>query len=108
MIAETPRPPYYVAIFSSLRTGGDNGYSDMADRMFELAKQQEGFLGVESAREVIGITVSYWRDAESIKKWKENAEHTVAREKGRNDWYLSFKVRIAKVEQDYGFNLPKS
>ena len=108
MIAETPSPPYYAVIFSSLRTDGDNGYSDMSDKMIELAKQQEGFLGIESAREVLGITVSYWRDAESIKKWKENAEHTIAREKGRNDWYLNFKVRIAKVERDYGFNLPKS
>jgi heme-degrading monooxygenase HmoA len=107
MIADTPKPPYYVVIFSSLRRNGDNGYSEMSDRMLELAKQQEGFLGVESARDVLGITVSYWKDQESIKKWKENAEHSIAREKGRTDWYLNFKVRIAKVERDYGFNLPK-
>ncbi len=106
MIANTPKPPYYAVIFSSLRTDGDNGYSRMSDRMLELAEQQEGFLGVESARDVLGITVSYWKDQESIRKWKENAEHTIAREKGRNDWYLSFHVRIAKVERDYGLNLP--
>lgn len=75
----------------------------MADRMVELARQQDGFLGVESARNEIGITVSYWRDLESIRKWKEHIEHSVAREKGRNEWYQSFKVRIAKVERDYGF-----
>ena len=75
----------------------------MADHMVDLARQQDGFLGVESARNVIGITVSYWRDLESIRKWKEHVEHSVAREKGRNEWYQSFKVRIAKVERDYGF-----
>lgn len=104
MIAKTPKPPYYAVIFSSTRTGGDNGYSDMANRMVELAKQEEGFLGVESARNELGITVSYWKDLNSRKKWKENTEHSIAREKGRNEWYKNFKTRIAKVERDYGFD----
>jgi len=103
MIAQTPTPPYYAVIFTSVRTDGDNGYAEMADRMVELARQQGGFLGVESARNEIGITVSYWRDLESIRRWKENSEHSFAREKGRKEWYQSFKVRIAKVERDYGF-----
>lgn len=103
MIAPTPEPPYYAVILTSVRTEGDNGYAEMADRMVELARQQDGFLGVESARNEIGITVSYWRELESIRKWKEHVEHSVAREKGRNEWYQSFKVRIAKVERDYGF-----
>lgn len=103
MIAKTPVPPYYAVIFSSVRTERDNGYSEMADRMVEVARQQEGFLGVESARNELGISVSYWRDLNSIKAWKENFEHSVAREKGRNEWYQSFKTRIAKVERDYGF-----
>jgi heme-degrading monooxygenase HmoA len=103
MIAPTPEPPYYAVIFTSVRTEGDNGYAEMADRMVELARQQDGFLGVESARNEIGITVSYWCDLESIRKWKEHMEHSVAREKGRKEWYQSFKVRIAKVERDYGF-----
>lgn len=103
MIAKTPKPPYYAVIFSSVRTEEDNGYAAMSDRMVELAKQQDGFIGVESARNELGITVSYWRDLDSIRKWKENAEHTVAREKGRRDWYQSFKTRIAKVERDYEF-----
>jgi len=103
MIAETPKPPYFAVIFTSNRTEGDNGYSVMADRMVELAKQQDGFLGVEGARNDIGITVSYWRDLKSIKSWKENAEHSIAREKGRSEWYKNFKVRIAKVERDYDF-----
>jgi len=104
MIAQTPQPPYYAVIFTSTRTNGDNGYAEMAAKMVELARQQEGFLGVESAREEVGITVSYWRDLESIKAWRENAEHTVARTSGRQLWYKEFKTRIAKVERDYGFD----
>ena len=103
MITTTPTPPYYAVIFTSVRTEGDHDYAEMADRMVELAQKQDGFLGLESARNEIGITVSYWRDMESIKQWKEHAEHSIARERGRNEWYKSFKVCIAKVERDYGF-----
>ncbi|KAB2859359.1 MAG: antibiotic biosynthesis monooxygenase [Flavobacteriales bacterium] len=103
MLAQTPTPPYYAVIFTSVKMENDEGYDEMAERMVELAQQQPGFLGVESARNEIGITVSYWKDLASIKKWKEHAEHTIAREKGRSDWYKAFKTRIAKVERDYEF-----
>ncbi len=102
LIANTPAPPYYAVIFTSHRTEGDNGYGRMADRMVELASEQPGFLGVESAREEVGITVSYWSDLESIKRWKENAEHQEAQRLGHEKWYTSFKTRISKVERDYG------
>ena len=100
-IAKTPQPPYYAVIFTSFRTEGDRGYGEMATRMVELAAQQAGFLGVESARENVGITVSYWADLKSIKAWKENAEHIIAQEQGKKQWYSEYKTRIAKVEMDY-------
>jgi heme-degrading monooxygenase HmoA len=102
-IAKTPSPTYYAVIFSSARTEGDYGYGAMADRMLELAAQQEGFLGLESAREDIGITVSYWASEEAIKNWKQNAEHLEAQRLGHESWYSEFKVRVAKVERAYGF-----
>jgi heme-degrading monooxygenase HmoA len=101
-IAETPKPPYYAVIFTSLRNDGDNGYGEMAAKMVELASAQPGFLGIESAREEVGITVSYWSDLRSIEAWKSNAEHQQAQEKGRKEWYSSFRVRITKVEREYG------
>lgn len=103
MIADTPKTPYYAVIFTSFRTEVDDNYAEMADKMIELARLQDGFLGIEFARNELGITVSYWRDLESIKRWKENTDHTIARNKGRKDWYSHYKTRIAKVERDYGF-----
>jgi len=103
MIAKTPQPPYYVVIFTSLRTEGEKGYAKMSGKMVELATKQEGYLGMESAREEVGITVSYWVSLEAIKNWKINLEHTEARNKGRAIWYKNFKVRIGKVERDYDF-----
>jgi len=103
MIARTPEPPYYAVIFTSNRTEGDNDYAAVSDLMIKLAEKQPGFLGVEHARDTLGITVSYWKDLESIKNWKHQTEHTQARNRGRSEWYHSFKVRIAKVDRDYEF-----
>lgn len=102
-IAHTPTAPYYAVIFTSIRTEGDNGYDSMADAMVELATRQPGFLGVESARDGLGITVSYWDNLESIAAWKKNAEHELAQRLGREQWYQSYKTRICLVERDYAF-----
>jgi len=103
MIASTPKPPYYAVIFTSLRTDVDDGYEQMAEKMVELAKQQPGYLGHESAREGVGITVSYWSSPEAIANWKANSEHLIAQESGRDRWYAAYKIRICRVERDYSF-----
>ena len=103
-LANTPEPPYYAVIFTSLRTEGDRGYGKTAERMIELAAQQPGFLGVEAARgdDGLGITVSYWTSEEAIANWKANAEHRLAQEAGKKTWYADYRLRIAKVERAYG------
>lgn len=101
-ISKTPDPPYYAVIFSSILNKAVPEYEETAQRMVELASGQPGFLGVESARQEIGITVSYWKDKASIKNWKYHAEHTIAREKGKTEWYKSYRLRICKVETEYG------
>lgn len=101
LIARTPEPPYYAVIFSSLQSDVGDGYAETAARMMELAARQPGFLGVESVREELGITVSYWSDLESIQRWKAQAEHLQAQKMGREKWYTQYKTRIARVERDY-------
>ncbi len=103
MIADTPPPPYYAVIFTSVRTDVTEGYGDTAVRMVELAHDQPGFLGVESARESVGITVSYWESVDAIRHWKQHAEHLIAQQTGRTHWYESYRVRICRVERDYEF-----
>lgn len=99
------KPPYYAVIFTSTRTAVDDGYAEMATKMVELAQQQEGFLGIESARNDIGITVSYWRDLDSIKNWKNQLDHLEAQQKGQSTWYQNYTVRIALVEREYDFTI---
>jgi len=113
--AATPPPPYYAVVFTTVRSdqpghagvgesADPDGYLAMARRMEELAAAQPGYLGIESARAELGVTVSYWADEESISAWKLNAEHTLARETGRARWYERYMLRVAKVERDYGWS----
>ena len=106
MFAQTPEPPYFAVIFTSQRTTGDDGYAETAERMVALARQQAGFLGVESVRgeDGVGITVSYWASEDAIAAWRQHAEHSLARERGRQHWYGQFSVRVAKVERAYGMS----
>jgi heme-degrading monooxygenase HmoA len=103
-IAKTPAPPYFAVIFTSTRTAEHAGYETMADAMLRLAATQPGFLGVESARDSLGITVSYWDSLEAIAAWKQNSAHLVAQDRGRALWYQDFKTRICRVERDYEFS----
>lgn len=107
--ADTPQPPYYIVSFSSIRTEGDNGYGAMGERMESLALAQDGCLGLESARgaDGFGITISFWRDEESILAWKNVVSHLAAQKLGRERWYEQYKVRIARVERAYDFHASK-
>ena len=96
--------PYYAVIFTSTQNKNISGYSDMAEKMETLAKQQKGYLGMDNARNIVGITVSYWESLEAIKNWKQQTDHLVAQQKGRQDWYSWYNVRICKVEREYEFN----
>ena len=102
-IATTPDPPYVAVIFTSLRTDHDEeGYEAMAARMEELGAEQPGYLGIESVRDGLGITVSYWQTEADAQAWKQVAEHLGAQRLGREEWYRAYRVRVAVVQRDYG------
>ena len=106
MIADTSScSEYYAVIFTSIQNDNLFEYAQTAERMVELAKQQPGYLGIESARSELGITVSYWKDEASIAAWRKHAEHSMARERGRSQWYKAFCTRVCKVEREYSFGL---
>ncbi len=103
MIVTDLQTPYYAVVFSTIMDDNLEGYTEAAERMEVLAKEQPGYLGIESARNSIGITVSYWESLEAITQWKNNVEHTEVRNLGREKWYKQYQLRICKVEREYGF-----
>ena len=94
---------YYAVIFTSTHSKNTKGYLEKAKKMEKLAKKQKGFLGIESARNELGSTISYWETLEDIKNWKAQSDHLVAQRKGIEQWYDWYKVRICKVEREYEF-----
>lgn len=104
--ANTPQPPYYAAIFSSTLIGAHEGYAEDTETILELAKEHPGFLGIEAAGDDdLSIAVSYWDSDETIRAFKELAEHLIIQKRGRETYYKSYKMRVARVERDYGFNV---
>ena len=95
--------PYYAVIFTNRQTETSKGYEDMAEAMELLAKKQHGYLGFESARNELGIAISYWETLEDIKNWKANLDHLEAQKFGKEKWYSWYKVRICRVEREYEF-----
>lgn len=100
---KTPEPPYYAVIFTNRLNEEHEGYEDMGDAMFNLALEQPGCFGAESTRDanLVGITVSYWKDEASIAAWKAQAKHLVAQKMGIERWYSHYELRVAKVERAY-------
>lgn len=98
-IVQTPLPPYYAVIFTSLRKEGDHGYAEMSRRVLKELQGQSGFLGYEGARQDIGVTVSYWESLAAIQAWRENPVHREAQQ-AYDDWYADSRIRVCKVERD--------
>lgn len=97
---------YYAVIFTSNLSNDTADYSTVAYKMEELAKQQPGFLDVESVRDHsgLGITISYWESLEAIENWKQNVLHKEAKKRGREQWYENFHLRICLVEKEFKFH----
>ena len=106
-IAAMPQPPYYAVIFAAQRaeSSPDDGYRATSERMLELARARDGFLGVESTCDGsgFGISVSYWRDEAAIAEWKKDLEHREAQRRGFDDFYERFALRVARVERQSRF-----
>ncbi|MFM7597608.1 MAG: antibiotic biosynthesis monooxygenase family protein [Actinomycetota bacterium] len=101
--------PYVAVIFSTRRSADLDGYAEMAERMDELARQQPGFLGVESVSSGDrGITVSYWTDEAASRAWRSVAEHLLAQRLGRERWYDAYDLRVATVTRDESFSRDRS
>lgn len=101
-ISQTPKPPYYAVIFTSIKSENQENYAATSARMEKMVTAQPGYLGHESASSGIGITVSYWQNLDAIKAWKNQSDHKIAQEHGKSTWYNQYKIRICKVEKDYG------
>ncbi len=104
-----PPPGAIAVIFLSGRTATDaEGYGAAAEAMEQAARQRDGYLGIDSARDAdgIGITVSWWRDEAAALTWRDDPDHARIRDQGRAQWYDWYRVVVATVDRAYGWTRP--
>lgn len=101
--AKTPKPPYYAVIFTTVKSAEQEGYAEMNAQIFALAQEQQGYLGIESAKGDVNVSVTYWETLEDIARWKNHAAHLAAQKKGYETWYQAFATRVCRVERDHFF-----
>ncbi|MEU1513897.1 antibiotic biosynthesis monooxygenase [Streptomyces sp. NPDC005811] len=102
---EAFEPPYYAAVFTTVRTLDQSEYGETSAYLEELVKDVPGYLGMDHAQTPggLGITVSYFRDADALTEWRTDVEHRAAQQRGRAQWYETYTLHVAKVERSRGF-----
>ena len=91
-----------VVIFRATINQLDAEYSATAERMRELALSEFGCIAFHSIAEGSEeITLSYWPDDASIRRWRAHPEHLEAQQTGKDRWYESYSVEVARVERAY-------
>jgi heme-degrading monooxygenase HmoA len=89
----------YAVIFYNKLVDLTEEYENVSQKMFELAQKQSGFIGTESVRdqEHIGVTISYWESLEAIKFWRNDLDHLMAQQYGREKGYEWYHLCVSKV-----------
>ncbi|MCV6627456.1 MAG: antibiotic biosynthesis monooxygenase [Cellvibrionaceae bacterium] len=95
----------YAVIFRVKAGVQDSEYGNTVARMRELAFEKYGcidFIAVSEGRDEVAI--SYWESEAAILNWRQDAEHSLAQELGRERWYESYIVQVVEVKREYSFS----
>ena len=80
-------------------------YMDLVAQLKPELEKAEGFLSIERFQSISSpgkyVSVQFWRDEESVRKWRNLAQHREAQKKGRAGIFASYRLRIASVLRDY-------
>lgn len=88
------------------KQGGREAYLDIAAELKPLVSNIDGFLGIERFESLVTpgklLSLSWWRDEEAVRAWREMPEHRAAQRTGREELFASYRLRVAHVVRDYG------
>jgi heme-degrading monooxygenase HmoA len=81
-------------------------YLDLAAELHPLLDGMDGFLSIERFESLSDkgkvLSLSFWRDEEAVKAWRNTPEHREAQREGRSGVFADYRLRIAAVVRDYG------
>lgn len=85
---------------------GAKEYFDLAAGLRPLLEEIEGFISIERFESLATkgkyLSLSFWRDEESIRTWRNMEEHRTVQAKGRRSVFAKYRIRVASVVRDYG------
>jgi heme-degrading monooxygenase HmoA len=88
-----------------MNPGRDQDYFALAGSLRPELEAIDGFISVERFRSVTNeakyVSLSFWRDEEAVKNWREHAEHRIAQAQGKKTIIADFRIRVAEVVRDY-------
>lgn len=96
----------YVVIFEVwVKEAGKEEYLSIAAKLKEQLVKMLGFISIERFSSLVNegkiLSLYFWESEKDIQKWKNNIDHKSAQEKGRNELFKNYRIRISKVERDY-------
>jgi heme-degrading monooxygenase HmoA len=81
-------------------------YKALAEELSDDARRFDGFLGIERFQSINDparfVSLSYWRDEEAVRKWRNLQKHREAQAKGRRGIFSAYRLRVCHVIRDYG------
>ena len=88
--------------------GRRDTYLGIAADLRPLLDDIDGFISIERFQSLANpdkvLSLSFWRDEEAVKAWRNSAEHRAAQDAGRHGVFADYRLRIASVIRDYGLN----
>jgi heme-degrading monooxygenase HmoA len=85
--------------------GRTGDYLDLAAGLKQEVEAHDGFLSIERFQSLTTpgkyVSLSFWRDEESVRRWRNLQQHRQAQAKGRGGIFSSYRLRVASVVRDY-------
>jgi len=97
----------YAVIFEvEPKPGRRQDYLDIAAALKSELERIDGFVSVERFQSLVNdgkiLSLSFWRDAEAVARWREHERHRRAQEKGRSEIFRDYRISVADVVRQYG------
>ncbi len=89
-----------------MKPGRAQNYFDLAASLRPELEQIDGFISVERFESLATpgryLSLSLWRDERAVAAWKAHAEHRAAQQRGKDEIFARYRIRVAEIRRDYG------
>ncbi len=95
-----------VVVFEvTMNEGRSQEYFDLAAELRRELEHIDGFISVERFESLATpgkyVSISFWRDEEAVRAWREHGEHRIAQARGKDEIFADFRISVASVERQY-------